>query len=80
VDRGGALREVPLSEGPSESGVVRLEGRGDRLFGAAAGPVAVHLVVGRPEVIHSQGESLARGGSAQGDGWQRLTARFVVGD
>jgi hypothetical protein len=80
VDRGSALREVPLSEGPSDSGVVRLEGRGDRLFGTQAGPVAVHLLVGRPELIRSQAESLARGETAQGDGWQRLTARFVVGD
>lgn len=80
VERGGALREVPITEGPSDSGVVRLEGRVEALFGTQAGPAAVHLVVGRPEVIAAQGESLARAAAVEGARWQRLTARFVISD
>jgi hypothetical protein len=70
-------RELTLGA-PSPSGVVRLEGRVATLLGEVDGPVRIHLVVGAPDLVASQGLDLARGGSAGGPGWQRLTALVSV--
>lgn len=80
VSSAAGFSELPAPSPASGSGVVAFEGRTQELFGALAGALHLHLIVGRPGIVAAEGATLAQGGRDEGKGWQRLSVRVELVD